>query len=49
MAAGGVYKMSGAMVIYLETGIAIVLLSNDGCSETQSQLHDIAVSIRKVQ
>lgn len=42
---GGVYGMSSQTILFPDTKRAYVLLANDGCFDTQSQLQTLALSV----
>ncbi len=42
---GGVYGMSSQLILFPDDGQAYVLLANDGCFDTQGQLHDMTMTI----
>ena len=46
---GGVYGMSSQLILFPDAGQAYVLLANDGCFDTQGQLHDMAMTIHAAQ
>jgi CubicO group peptidase (beta-lactamase class C family) len=43
---GGTFGMSSQMILLPDSRRAYVLLANDACMNTQSQLHDMAMAIR---
>jgi CubicO group peptidase (beta-lactamase class C family) len=43
---GGTFGMSSQMILLPESRLAFVLLANDACANTQSQLETIAMTVR---